>query len=225
MSCSTTFEDRQAHQYKASLWNEYIRDRGRRYRSCMLANYIVTCTEQEQQIAALRSYAERMADHLAVGYGVTLFGPVGTGKDHLAAALCRTAILRHGKRTRWVDGMTLYGDLRTSFDGDGLNETEIVNQYRRCPVLAISDPLPPVGELTPFQASALFRIIDGRYSAQLPTIMTVNVAKGEAEKRLGTAIVDRLRHSSLLIHCNWPSYRTPENATRLKGGENGQATG
>lgn len=207
MNSELTYEQKQEAATKANYWRQYTLDRGSRYADCRLSNYETRTDQQRTQLAALQSYAENMAEHLETGHGVTLFGPCGTGKDHLATALCRVAILKHGKRTLWVDGMTLFGSLRNSFDGDGKSETEIVRDYQRCPLLSISDPLPIMGELTPFQAGALFRILDARYSARRPTIMTVNVERDDADRRLGTAIVDRLRHSSLLLHCNWPSYR------------------
>lgn len=201
------YDRKAAEQAKRDSWAAYVGQRGERYAKCTLANFECQTQEQRTAMASLRGYAEQLADNFRDGRGVTLFGPCGTGKDHLSAAICRLYIGRLSKRVRWVDGMTLFGDLRDSFDNAKASEGAIVAGYTRCDVLAISDPLPVLGELTAFQAGALFRIVDGRYSAMRPTILTVNVTAADAEKRLGNPIVDRLRDSSLMIHCNWQSYR------------------
>lgn len=196
---------------RASRLADYVRQRGRRYAECTLDNFATGDNrDKAAAVKLLCDYLDDFAGYARQGCGLTLYGPVGTGKDHLAAAACLHAI-RAGKRVEWVDGMSLYADLRRSFDAKS-RETEsgIISRYERAQVLCISDPIPVSGELTDFQAGALFRIVDGRYSDMLPTIVTVNVSgKEDAARRLTPAIYDRLRGSSLAIHCNWPSHRTP----------------
>lgn len=183
--------------------------RGRRYSPCRLANF--ECGDSESKLAAvakLREYLENVASHFGAGYGVTLFGPCGTGKDHLAFAVARGAVATLGCSAVHFDGVQLFERLRESFGGDGGGkETSVIGTCRAAGLLTLSDPVPVKGELTDYQASALYRVIDARYAAMRPTILTVNVKPGEAEARLGEAIVDRLRHASLVIHCNWESYR------------------
>lgn len=191
----------------------YIAQRGRRYANCRLENFDTSGNGSEAKAVASRSirgYLDNWQAHYAAGYGVTLYGPVGTGKDHFAAAICHYAI-DSGLPVEWVDGMTLFAELRRSFDRDSRDsETRIIDRYERAAVLCISDPLPVSGDLSDFQASSLLRIIDGRYNDLRLTIVTVNVAGGEeAKRRLTPAIYDRIRHTSLAIHCNWPSHRTP----------------
>lgn len=191
-----------------ALRDAFAHARGRRYVGCTLDSYEASASPQSLVVERLRSYVAAWADNYAAGIGVTLFGPVGTGKDHLAAAICWHAI-EQGRRVEWVDGLTLFAELRRSFDRDSRDsEDSIVRRYERAEVLAISDPLPVAGDLTDFQAGALFRIIDGRYSDMRPTIVTVNVASSdEARRRLTPAIHDRLRGSSLCLRCEWESYR------------------
>lgn len=189
----------------------YIAQRGRRYANCRLSNFVTSGAGSEAKAAArdaLQGYLAEWASNYDAGYGVTLYGPVGTGKDHLAAAVCHHAI-DCGQRVEWIDGMSLFAELRRSFDRDSRdNETRIIDRYELAPVLCISDPLPVSGELSDFQASALLRIIDGRYNDMRPTITTINVSGGEeAKRRLTPAIYDRIRHMSLAVQCNWESFR------------------
>jgi DNA replication protein DnaC len=74
--------------------------------------------------------------------------------------------------------------------------------------VGISDPVPPVGEMTPWQTTALYRLTDARYRAGRATWVTINATSlDDINARLTTPIFDRLRHDAELIHCNWPSYR------------------
>jgi DNA replication protein DnaC len=75
-------------------------------------------------------------------------------------------------------------------------------------VLAISDPTPPLGELSDYQRSMLFRVVDRRYRDLRPTWVTINAAdSAEAERKIAPNIIDRLAHGALVLRCNWPSYR------------------
>lgn len=204
--------ERERLEVAAGHRGAYIAQRGRRYGMCRVANFYADGAGGDAKVAAkeaLFAYLSDWESNYAKGFGVTLYGPVGTGKDHLAAAVCHHAI-DCGLAVEWVDGMTLFAELRRSFDADSRDtETRIIDRYKLAAVLCISDPLPVSGELTDFQASALLRIIDGRYNDFRPTIITVNVAGGEeARRRLTPAIHDRIRHVSLAVNCNWPSYRT-----------------
>lgn len=62
-------------------------------------------------------------------------------------------------------------------------EEELIGEFCWPTILYLSDPLPPFGELTPFQASALFSVIDRRYRDRKPVWISLNVADAtEAER-------------------------------------------
>lgn len=187
---------------------------GRRYAGCTLENYCASTGPQTLALESLRAYAKAIREHVVSGYGVTLFGSCGTGKDHLAIALCREAI-EAGVRSVWVDAEAQFAELRASFRDDARkDEREVFRSLETVPVLALSDPIPQSGELTEYQSRAIRRVIGARYANLLPTILTLNVATGdEAKQRLGVAVYDRIRGSSLAIHCNWPSHRQPATRT------------
>jgi len=180
---------------------------GKRYTTCTLSNYEITSDRQQSTVRQVLEYAANIAENVKNGAGIVLYGPPGTGKDHLLAALMQLAIANHGFTVRWVNGLEVFGEVRDRI-GTGAKEESFVKDYLKPNILAVSDPIPPWGPITQFQATTLFRIIDGRYRSLKPTWVTLNVSQGgEAIERLGATIVDRLRHGSLALYFDWESYR------------------
>lgn len=199
--------DRQRRSAQSQCWREIITTFGRRYENASLGNFDVYDDKQAAVIGALKHFGERLQSHAELGDGLVLYGPSGTGKDHLLAALMRHAIFHHDMRVEWVDGMVLYGMMRDAIGKDEPEE-RVLRRFINAKILAVSDPVPPTGALTDFQASTLFRIIDARYRDCRPTWVTINVANGdEAAGRMGVQVVDRLKHGATVLHCNWTSYR------------------
>lgn len=177
---------------------------GARYRECTLDSFRCDVAQQRSVVAALRDYiATDCQDSLI------LFGPVGTGKDHLAFAVCRYGV-KAGKTVNWINGQSWFGIVRDAMETDK-TEASLIADLSRPELLCLSDPLPPVGALTQFQATMLYRLIDARYSRGVPTICTVNIANdAEADERMGAATWDRLCHDAVKLHCNWPTFRKPK---------------
>ncbi len=207
-------------QERCSAFQSLVKMRGKRYAACRFENFEATTEAKKAARDAIIRFAEHLDQHIADGTNLVLFGPCGTGKDHLMFALMRYAVKLgcamhsywskgHGKKTlQWGNGVDMYSGLRATFDDSHASERDWLAKYADPSVLAISDPLPPVGNLTDFQQGALLNILDMRYSQMKPTWVTVNVADGnELDERLGLQSADRLRHDAVVVHYNWESYR------------------
>jgi len=201
-------ENLKALDERINRWKSLVVARGSRYENCRLENFSVTCEDQRKAVATLTEYCRDINARVKTGDSVVLFGPRGTGKDHLAMAICREAV-KNGFTVRWQNGMDLFGDIRDAIDdAEGLTERTLVERLVRPELLYLSDPLPPIGMLTQFQATMIFRILDARYSRSRPIICTVNVSGGaELDERMGAQNGDRLRDGATAIFCNWPSFR------------------
>ena len=106
--------------------------------------------------------------------------------------------------------MEFYRQVRDRLDSRD-SEADLIRRFAMPPILYFSDPLPPFGELTTFQAAALFGVIDRRCRNRKPTWWTLNVQDSdEAARRLGASIADRMRDNVLALRCAWPSYRRSE---------------
>jgi DNA replication protein DnaC len=191
-----------------------VESRGERYAGCTLENYRAAEPEQNAAVAALSEFSGEFPRLQRQGEaGLILYGPRGTGKDHLLFALMRNVIQYHGQAVVWVNGMDLFGRIRDRIQR-GEEERDLIRGLVKPDVLAISDPLPPFGALTEFQATMLFRVLDERYSRRRPVWVTVNVAnRAEFEERMGVQLVDRLIDGALVVYCNWKSYREVRKRT------------
>lgn len=193
--------------------NSFYAAAGDRYRSCTFDGWEYSKTPkhaeyQRKVLSAVRSYAAAVCLRTS-GEGLVLYGPCGTGKDHLAVVVAATAI-RAGLSVRYINGQDWFGSIRDAMDTDGLSEAQIINRVARYDVAVISDPLPPIGSLSQHQATMLYRAVQNRYAAGKPTIVTLNVSSDdEADSRIGVPTWDRIRHGALSVLCRWPSYRNP----------------
>jgi DNA replication protein DnaC len=200
--------ERQTQARQEADWAHVVKAIGTRYADCRLPDYQVYAKGQRGAINLAVGYANDIADQVAAGRCVVLYGRPGTGKDFIVAALLRLAVLDAGLSAKWINGQDFYGRIRDAMDDGGEREAKIIGDLVQPNILAISDPVPPKDAVTAFQQSLLYRAIDGRYRNCKATWVTMNVAtRAEAEQRMGAAVVDRLTQDSVAIFCDWPSYR------------------
>lgn len=192
------------------------REVGRRYAECAFDNYHVleeTTTEerpsQREVFTLVRDFANDVMERSKNGGGLVLFGAVGTGKDHLMIASAFVAVLKFSIKVKWVNVSTLAEQTRDLFKAERL-QNDLIATYSRVPILAMSDLTPQKGETSPFLTEVILRILDIRYRELRPTWVTMNARDGEeARQALADPIVDRLRHNSLCLPCQWASARKP----------------
>ncbi|MHB1038394.1 MAG: ATP-binding protein [Pirellulales bacterium] len=207
-----TIEDRAAEQQRRrQAWDALVVQLGRRYADCALDTFVQSADPDiaARQQAALARLGRHAATDLGGSGGLVLYGPAGTGKDFLATAMARIAVLDHGREVLWKNGLDLWAEGRALIGDDhALSEDAFVRRLAKPDILWLSDPLPPSGALTQYQTSLLFRVVDRRYRDERPTWATLNVQDStEAAERLSASVVDRLRDGALTIACEWPSYR------------------
>ncbi len=119
-----------------------------------------------------------------------LFGTIGAGKTHVAAALVGDAIA-HDTEGVMISGVAMLDRIRASYDDSGLVRPEcvdVIGRLSRVPVLALDD----LGKerFTPWAAERFYALIDARYSAKLPLIVTTNCTPRELEKHWAASGMD-----------------------------------
>lgn len=112
--------------------------------------------------------AAEIMDGVAKGRGAYIFGPVGTGKSHLASAVARMAV-DDGMKVRVTDMPGIIARLKGTF-GTQASEEDVLAGLSRCGLLVIDD----LGKETPtdWTLTQVFRVINDRYETMRPVVVT-----------------------------------------------------
>ncbi|MEK7681832.1 MAG: ATP-binding protein, partial [Chloroflexota bacterium] len=176
----------------------------------------LTGREQESLERAFRTarvYAEKPEGWLV------FTGGHGCGKTHLAAAIANFRS-RLGEATPIIPVPDLLDHLRRTFDPSSrINYDDLFDQVRSMPLLVLDD----FGEhaSTAWAQEKLYQIINYRYNARLPTVVTTSSKPEELESRIASRMLD-MRVSNL-VPIDAPDYRsggrsdTSSDAPRKQG--------
>ncbi len=158
----------------------------------------------------------RQAFNLAVEFahspeGWLIFqGVNGCGKTHLAAAIANYQ-LSQGKPVFFVVVPDLLDHLRSTFSPDSkISYDEFSEKLKETPLLILDD----FGEqsTTPWAQEKLYQLINYRYNARLPMVVTTCLSLDEIETRISSRMVDP--RISLVFNITAPDYRGNVKPTR-----------
>lgn len=128
--------------------------------------------EGERVIEVARKYVANFETMLEKGKGLLFFGNVGTGKTHAAAcianALIDEAIPVH---------MTNFATIRNKVQGMYEGRQEYFDKLNSYPLLILDDL--SAESKSEFMQEIVYNVIDGRYRAGLPVIITTNLTSEE----------------------------------------------
>jgi DNA replication protein DnaC len=129
-----------------------------------------------------RSFAEKPEGWLV------LKGGYGCGKTHLAAAIANACVER-GQPVLFITVPDLLDHLRATFAPSSPTAYDTrFEEIRTAPVLILDDL--GTESSTPWALEKVFQILNHRYNAQLPTVITTNHELEEIPLRLRSRLVD-----------------------------------
>lgn len=136
-----------------------------------------------------------------------LVGTYGCGKTHLAAAIANHCLAR-GKPVLFLNTPDLLDYLRETFSPDAeASYNERFEEIRATPILILDD----LGTESPtnWAIEKLYQVLNYRYNAKLPTVITTNRDMASIDQR----IASRLSDLSLVRNCRIvaPDFRAQDN--------------
>ena len=181
--------------------------------------------ENQRPLRVCKAYAENFWDKLPTNNpepgrnGLFITGPMGTGKTHLVAAIANH-IMQEGTAVLCMTMIDLLDNIKRTYEknrrrGDS-SEEDILNAYKKVPFLIIDD----MGKeaATEWAVQKIYAIINARYEAYMPVIITTNYTDSELVGRLtpketgdpttAEATIDRLREMCAAIVTTGESWRS-----------------
>jgi len=135
--------------------------------------------------------------HLAAdeGLGLLFCGDNGVGKTHLAVAVLRELVTEKGARGQYWDFHQLIRAIKSSFDRETkTTELQVLQPVVDTDVLLLDDL--GAWKMTEWMNDTLFYILNNRYMAKRPTVITTNFQDVTREKALAA---DHLRRREFLV--------------------------
>lgn len=156
---------------------------------------------ENAQLRAALSRCMNFANHPS--NWLLLHGPCGTGKTHLAAAIGHECV-KKGIRAIFVTVPDLLDHLRSSYAPySAISYDQQFEMLTQVPMLILDD----LGAESPtsWAQEKLYQLINTRYTAKLPTIITTNADLGTFDERIASRITDV--HLVEQIFLNVPDFR------------------
>lgn len=214
-------EQRKIEEAKAMLRAALARAGLSRLMGCTLENY--KAREDWDKARAMAVSVRRYVDavlttELMDKPWLVLHGKPGMGKTHLAAAAVHLAVVKGLRESRFVVWNEHTQRLGATFDREADESSDRVRaEIQAAPLLAVDDIDKQVS--SEYWREELFTLLNHRYNAKLPTILTFNHGLREQDENapgmyalvpyVGTYLLDRIiERTWAVLAFDGPSYRS-----------------
>ena len=124
---------------------------------------------------AMKNFVEHFQTFKEEGKGLLLFGSVGTGKTYLAACVAN-ALINKGIPCLVTNFARIANEVQGKFEG----KQQYYDNLNKFPLLVLDDL--SAERKTEYMQEIVFNVIDARYRANLPLIVTTNLTREELMK-------------------------------------------
>lgn len=157
------------------------------------------------------------------GLGLLFCGDNGVGKTHLAVAVLRELVVAKGARGQFWDFHELIREIKSSYDPETkTTELMVLEPVVEADLLLLDDL--GAWKMTDWMNDTLFYILNSRYMAKRPTVITTNYQDVTREEALAA---DPLRRREFLVERIGQRLRSRLMemclVVRMQGGDHRQA--
>jgi len=172
-------------------------------------------------LRAKNSVLRYSEEYPAVDGGLLIMGPSGTGKTHLAVALCKKLMAKKRTDCFFVDfreSLREYSYLQTQEKRE-----EFLGFLSIVELLIIDDFASR--NLTEWEDDFVFRLINRRYGDGLPLVLTTVFKGKELEEKIGVRMRSRLYEMCREINIEAVDYRSKVRRASFRAGKGGKDEG
>lgn len=192
-ACERAVGERERLKYEEQLQLEREREKDRLQREADNRKRRIAESGIPRRFSGIKDDMDIYVNEIANGKSFMFSGDVGTGKTYLACAIGLAMIDKSSVVFTNISEVN-----RLLFDRNSLGEVALFNRLSLCDLLIIDD----IGKEKPSEwiTSLIYQVINARYEAELPMILTSNYSYEELRRRLANggddttaiAIVSRL---------------------------------
>lgn len=176
-----------------------------RFRTRSFDNFETGSKEKDENRRIAWSFADSFKDRFSEGATMVFSGKPGTGKSHLAIAVCM-AIMAGGYTAMYLNAMDAIRLVRSTWKREsGRSEEDVMRDLSSVDLLVLDEVGAQYG--TEGEQVILFDIINRRYQDQMPMILLTNQGKEGFKQYLGDRAFDRLREAGRWVAFDWESHR------------------
>lgn len=176
-----------------------------RFRSRSFANFEAKTRGQVAALNTAKDFANEFGERHRAGATMVFSGLPGTGKSHLAIAICM-AVMEVGYTAMYVNALDAIRLVRSTWGKHSdKSERDVMNMLAELDLLVIDEVGAQYG--TEGEQVILFDIINRRYQDQRPMVLLTNQGKDGFKAYLGDRAFDRLREAGKWVAFDWQSHR------------------
>lgn len=175
---------------------------GKRFFNCRFED--TSPSEGNEQIyKRCRNYCLNAKDVLEKGYGIYLYGNVGTGKSHLTACMSND-LMAQGYSVLFTNFITIGKKIKDTYGKTDTSELEFIDKITNIDFLFVDDiGTEVVQNSESWIQEKIYDVVNGRYNNLKPTIFTSNLSLSELHNKhnIAPATISRINAMSNAIMC------------------------
>lgn len=177
----------------------------RRFRAKTFDSFEADTTAKADCLRIAMEFVNDFHVRHSAGETMVFSGRPGTGKSHLAIAICH-AIMGAGYTAFYINALDVIGMIRSTWRKDGeRTESDVLRELTAVDLLVIDEVGVQYG--TDGEKVILFDIINRRYQDQRPMVLLTNQGREGLKTYLGDRAFDRLREAGRWVPFDWESWR------------------